>query len=213
MAPTSALKSLDIPDFFASGLVYILRTITLASFIGLILLLSVPSKQEHIVWVVPVYSVLFIHRILTYVSQLICTLSLAPLTLSKPRDVGHVISPSSWLAQIFPSVSLNLLVEKATSRSWKSSLIYPLALFVHHHITIRTNRWSSQTAIAFAAVSWILMIIVGIEIVLRFCIYALNIALIPTDSKPLSIPSQLTQRFPNPFKILTGCSVWEGHFV
>ena len=117
MAPTSALKSLDIPDFFASGLVYILRAITLASFIGLILLLSVPSKQEHIVWVVPVYSVLFIHRILTYVSQLICTLSLAPLTLSKPRDVGHVISLSSWLAQIFPSVSLNLLVEKATSRS------------------------------------------------------------------------------------------------
>ena len=106
-ASYSPLKSLNIPDFFASTLVYILRAIILTSAIGLILLSLVPSKGEHIVWVVPVYSVLFFHRLITYVSQLICTLSLPPLTLIKSRDVGHGESPSSWLAKIFPSVLLN----------------------------------------------------------------------------------------------------------
>lgn len=87
MAPV--LKNLNIPDFYAFALLYILRAIILTSFIGLILLPFVQSKQEHsvwavplptilfilkqehIVWVVPVYSVLFIHRLITYVSQLI----------------------------------------------------------------------------------------------------------------------------------------------
>lgn len=71
---------LNIPDSFASSLVYILRIIALASSIGLIILPFVSSRQEHIVWVVPVYSVLFIHRLITYVPQLIiCTLSFSTI--------------------------------------------------------------------------------------------------------------------------------------
>lgn len=73
------LEVLNITDRLASTLVYILRTIIIASSIGLILLPFVQSKQEHIVWVVPVYSVLFIHRLITYVSQLICTLSFSTI--------------------------------------------------------------------------------------------------------------------------------------
>ena len=67
---------LDIPDFFAYTILLILRAATLTSLIGLILLPFLPSssKKEHIVWVIPVYSVLIIHRLITYVSQLICTL-------------------------------------------------------------------------------------------------------------------------------------------
>jgi len=69
MAPPSVL---NIPDFFASALVYILRAVTLTSFVGLVLLPFVPSKQEQIIWVVPIYTVLVIHRLITYVSQLMC---------------------------------------------------------------------------------------------------------------------------------------------
>ena len=68
---------LNIPDFFASALIYLLRAVTLTSFTGLILLPFIPSKQEHIVWVVPIYSVLFIHRLITYVFQFLCAHSLA----------------------------------------------------------------------------------------------------------------------------------------
>ena len=81
---------LYIPSFFASTLVYILRSVIITSSVGIILLPFVPaSKHEQIVWVVPLYSLLLIHRFITYVSQLTWTLSLSSLTLIKTRIVGH----------------------------------------------------------------------------------------------------------------------------
>ena len=66
MAPAT---NRDIPALFASLLVYILRGIMGTSLIGIILLHFIPSTKEHIRWVVPIYSFLFIHRLITYVSQ------------------------------------------------------------------------------------------------------------------------------------------------
>ena len=129
---------------------------------------------------------------------------------------ARVIEPggslSFWLLAIFRSVLLNWLVD-APLVPEKSSLIQPLALIVHHCLTIWTDRWSSQLSVAFAAVSWILMIIVGIETIIRYCIYVLNTAVITTDPFRFTVPDRLTQRFRDPFMILVGRSIWKGHFM
>ena len=90
-----------------------------------------------------------------------------------------------------------------------------LALFVHHKKTIRSDRWSSQPAVEFAAVSWILMVIIGIEFLLRFGIYVMNSGKIPTEANRfgLNIPSRLIERFSNLFINLTGESIWAKRFV
>jgi len=95
----------------------------------------------------------------------------------------------------------------------KSSLIQPLALIIHHRLTIWVDRWASQLAVAFTAVSWILMILVGIESVIRYCVYVMNTAVIPINPLGVTIPDRLTQRFPDPITIFVGRSIWKGHFM
>ena len=65
MAPASV--STHIPDFFSSGLVYGLRAVLLTSLAGLIFLPFVPSNDKQIIWVVPIYTFLIVHRLFTYV--------------------------------------------------------------------------------------------------------------------------------------------------